>query len=199
MALDLEMGDTQALLDAVSLAAAADPAAAAQLQADADASGSLQAGLAGLQLSDCKENIMLGGQAGGVPGGSGRSLSDCGAAAGALQPLGEARAAALGLIMDADAEAETALAAADVAAPGGDEFAVWADDSSGSPPLMGSPRLQPLEGDQPAGKEEAGFATPVPAAAGEEGPVLVDPFSPAFQHHMLACLEPAVAEVRSLL
>lgn len=208
LALMLGDGDTQALLDEAGASLAAAPAALAAAEAyqpagrgasnddGTDDSGALQAGLAGLQLGDCKENLVqpgAEGSHGACP--ARRSLADPAVASGALQPLGAARAEGLGLAMHADAASEAALAAAGGKEdPAGDEFEVWADDSTGSPPLMGSPRLQ-----QPgsmAGREED-FLTPVQTAPGEgEGPPLLDPFSASFHSRMLACLEPGVQEVR---
>ncbi|EFN53840.1 hypothetical protein CHLNCDRAFT_135925 [Chlorella variabilis] len=239
LALQLDLGDTQALLEAVGQAAAADPTAAAQLQAAADgadggaapgASPALEAHLEGLQLADSKENLPVEAAAvAAAPGATARSLSDPVAAAAALRPLGEARAAALGGVeVEWNVEAEAAVVAAGL--PEQDSFMVWVDDGEeGSPPLMGSPAgsggsqtcaapaaagaaaAQPGAAAKkleqagtahllsPAGEvvAGAGFVTPVrqwPEGGAGEVPAL-DPFSPSFRGRMLACLEPAVAEV----
>ena len=245
LALQLQLGDTQALLDAVTAAAAADPVAAAQLQAAAAAGGAssgLTLHLQGLQLGggEDKENIVSAAAAAATATTCGRRLSDPSVAAAALQPLDAQRCEELGVCQEAlDAEQVAAVAAAaeelaagDAAA--GDNFAVWCDAAAdGSPPLMGSPlgsgnscqadaapvvnvgaaASPPLElqnQQQPEVAEvwqgagpPAGLQTPAtPAApigsygAAEELSSPCDPFSPAFQSRMLACLEPAVAEVR---
>lgn len=180
-------------------------------QAAADSGdASLQLGMAGLQLSDCKENIV--GEGAAALGTSCRLACAEGAAA-ALRPLGDARAEALGAACEADEAAEAALAAGGGGdaqeLPQQDSFEVWGDGSTSgdscSLPRMGSPNLQPCGSPvaaaaaQAAEEAAAGFLTPPPAAAApglagqEVAPV--DPFSPGFQRRMLGCLEPAVAEV----
>lgn len=206
LALTLDDGDTQALLDAASLAAAVPLHRLSEEDEDeerggspccSDNGGDLQHGLAGLRLSDSKENLPVSGEE-RCAGADRRSLRiPAAAAAAALQPLGEAQCGELGLALEADVAAEAALAdaAALHGSSDGDEFAVYAE-GSGSPPLMGSPRLQ-LAG--AAEEAEEGFVTPVAAPASSGQAALVDPFSPTFQRRMLGCLEPAVGEVRSCM
>lgn len=224
-------GDTQALLDAVH-AGPASPAGvplAAGHPEDADAGATwlqsasrpspalrggaqgspftdalaLQLGLQGLQLADVKENLPAGGCAWGAVGGTGCRLGDPAVAAAVLQPLGEARAAQLGAVVEADAEAEAALAEAGTA--GGaelvrqDSFQVWEDDGdsqqqSGSTPISALAEQQVAAAAAAAAAEgdEAGYVTPLTA----QPPALVDPFSPTFHARMLGCLEPAVPQAR---
>jgi hypothetical protein len=228
--LALELGDTQALLEAVSAAAATNSTAAAQLQAaaglgDGDSTGGLlspvglqlEQHLEGLQLSDCKENLMADPSAPAGGSSCGRHLADPAVAAAVLQPLSEARAAALGLDLVFDAAAEAALAAgacsADLAPAGsgegqqqqgGDGFMVWADGEGDSPPLMASPATSAGADSPPVPTRDAydqEWTTPVqPQQEQQQGDEvaaapLVDPFSPTFQSRLLACLEPAVSEV----
>jgi hypothetical protein len=218
---DLDMGDTQALLEAMPEASqdepgAAEAAAAAAVPAGgigaaAGGSPALAAHLQALQLADNKENL-LGEAVAAGGGGGGRRLEDPAVAAGVLCPLSEARAAALGGVeAEWDEEAEAALAAAGL--PQGDAFAVWADPAdgaaSGSPPLMASPpassggsqtgpEWRPHAGLGAEEGEGPGFATPVQQGAdgGGEAAAALDPFSPAFRGRLLSCLEPAVPEVR---
>ncbi|PSC71993.1 mitotic checkpoint serine threonine-kinase BUB1 [Micractinium conductrix] len=201
--LALDLGDTQALLAAADAAAASDPVAAAALHAEvADDSlamgqsadgeaAQLALGMQDLHLEG-KENPPAG-EGGSGAAGSRRCLADPAVAAAALQPLGDARAGQLGVVLEADAAAEAALAAAadDVAAPPGDEFEVWADGECSSPmPMAASGAAIADEPAAAANEEKAGYLMPV--AAGQ--PALVDPFSPTFQGRLLDCLDPAVSE-----
>lgn len=235
LALQLDMdgeGDTQALLDAVGAASVHAEApqhagqhengalgmAATWLQAAACSPPAhpqgpppsedlaLQLGLQGLQLADVKENVPCGERAPRAGSGSGRRLGDPAVAAAALQPLGEARAAQLGVAVEADDAAEAALAEA--ATAGGaelaqqDSFQVWADpeeedEGDQQQPGLSSTPIAAIAEQQVAAAaaaaaagDEAGYATPVAA----QPPALVDPFSPAFHARMLGCLEPAVSQ-----
>jgi hypothetical protein len=93
-----------------------------------------------------------------------------------LAPLGASRLDALGAVIEADPEAEAALAAAPEGGEKGDDFAVFCDEGDAnhdSLPRMGSP-------------------TPLAVMAD-----VVDPFGPGFQSAMLANLDPPVEQVRA--
>jgi hypothetical protein len=225
---DLADDGTQALLDAVAEAEAAGPAAGPNWgdAATAASGGSARSGaggsptltshLRGLQLGDCKENLMADGAA-AVGGSCRRQLCDPGAAAAVLQPLGEARVAALGGVeLELDDDAEVELAAGGLLLEG-DSFCVWPDggEDEGSLPLMGSPAAsggshtgapgeaatQQLGGAYTPVGEALQYATPVMqrrlsgGCEEEEEEAVVEAFSPGLRGRMLCCLEPSVGQV----
>lgn len=198
MALDLG-GDTQALLLEVEGAkataggsalersvagAASTPSSDAALPLEA-----LHSHMQGLYLSEAKENLVLEQPAAAPAAGVGRNIRDAAAAASALQPLSDERAACVGVDVLPSEEAEDALAlglgvtALEGAAsiPADDSFDVFASSSSTNCGAESVEQVQPAE-QQWADQVSAG-----------EGPT-VDPFRPSFQPQMLASLDPPVTQ-----